>query len=57
MKRLLTAAVALICMTLNVPAQQGTSTLKQKGEKLAKAAMPTRRTGANSSMLLSFSSL
>lgn len=38
MKRLLTAAVALICMTLNVPAQQGTSTLKQKGEKLAKAA-------------------
>lgn len=38
MKRLLTAAVALICMTLNVPAQQGTNTLKQKGEKLAKAA-------------------
>ena len=38
MKRLLTAAVALICMTLNVPAQQATSILKQKGEKLAKAA-------------------
>ena len=38
MKRLLTAAVALICMTLNVPAQQETSILKQKGEKLSKAA-------------------
>ena len=38
MKRMLTAAVALICMTLNVPAQQETSILKQKGEKLSKAA-------------------
>ena len=38
MKRMLAAAVALICMTLNVPAQQETSIIKQKGEKLAKAA-------------------
>ena len=38
MKRMLTAAVALICMTLNVPAQQETSILKQKGDKLIKAA-------------------
>ena len=38
MKRMLTAAVALICMTLNVPAQKETSILKQKGEKLTKAA-------------------
>ena len=38
MKRMLTAAVALICMSLNVPAQQETSILKQKGEKLSKAA-------------------
>ncbi|MBR5394428.1 MAG: hypothetical protein IK144_05000 [Bacteroidaceae bacterium] len=38
MKRMLTAAVALICMTLNVPAQQATGSIKQQGEKLAKAA-------------------
>lgn len=37
MKRMLTAAVALICMTLNVPAQQETS-IKQKSDKLIKAA-------------------
>ena len=35
---MLMAAVALICMTLNVSAQQETNVLKQKGEKLAKDA-------------------
>ena len=37
MKRMLVAAVSLICMTVNVAAQQ-TSPLKKKGEQLAKAA-------------------
>ena len=37
MKRMLMAAVALICMTVNVAAQQPNS-LKQKAEKMAKAA-------------------
>lgn len=37
MKKILMIAVALICMTMHVAAQQ-TNSLKQKGEKLAKAA-------------------
>ncbi|MBO4613468.1 MAG: hypothetical protein J5671_09930 [Bacteroidaceae bacterium] len=38
MKKILVAAVALICITTNVVAQQKTSVFKQKGDQLIKAA-------------------